>query len=66
MDPLVGAALDRVNDAVTGLPWAVLEEIKEKRTDRVPARSDLETNVAKAVHAIDALRSALLSVRWRP
>ncbi|MBI2856944.1 MAG: hypothetical protein HYX95_01370 [Chloroflexi bacterium] len=64
MDPLVKAALDRVNEAVSGLPWNELEDIKEKRTERVPAGRNLLVSVGPAIHAVDALRSALLSLPY--
>ncbi len=62
MDVLVKAAMDRVNEAVTAIHWTSLEEISAKRASRVPAGENLEVSIAKAVHAVDALKAALLSI----
>lgn len=47
MDALVRAALDRVNEAVT------------KLDERFLSGSQKEEAIAKAIHAVDALKSAL-------
>jgi len=52
MDALVKAALDKVNQAINNVPW-----------DSVHTQ-DQEDAAAKAIYAVDALKSALKAVDW--
>jgi hypothetical protein len=62
MDPLVKSALDRVNETLNHIPWKTLEEIKGKRSvDELESRN-IDNRISKAVHAVDALKSALKTI----
>jgi hypothetical protein len=59
MDALVKSALDRVNETVNHIPWNTLEEIKGKRSIDELDSHNIDNRISKAVHAVDALKSAL-------
>jgi hypothetical protein len=62
MDVLVKTALERVNETVNHIPWKTLEEVKGKRSiDELEARN-IENRISKAIHATDALKSALKTI----
>ena len=62
MDALVKSALERVNETVNHIPWKTLEEVKGGRSiDELESRN-IENRIAKAVHAVDALKSALRTI----
>ena len=62
MDDLVKTALERVNETVNHIPWKTLEDIKGKRSiDALEARN-VENRISKAIHAVDALKSALKTI----
>ena len=62
MDALVKSALERVNETVNHIPWKTLEEVKGKRSiDELESRN-IENRISKAVHAVDALKSALRTI----
>ena len=54
MDALVKAALERVNEAVINIP-----EPDIRKYDKVTVSLNRTKDIAKAIHAVDALKSAL-------
>ena len=62
MDTLVKSALERVLETVNHIPWKTLEEAKGKRSiDELESRN-IGNRIDKAVHAVDALKSALRTI----
>ncbi len=59
MDALVKAALERVNEAVTSIPEAKTL-LKSDKGSLILKRTE---EIAKAIHAVDALKSALKTLR---
>jgi hypothetical protein len=62
VDTLVKSALERVNDMVNHIPWKALEEIKGKGSISELESHNIENRISKAVHAVDALKSALKTI----
>jgi|MudIll2142460700_1097286.scaffolds.fasta_scaffold1123374_1 hypothetical protein len=62
MDVLVKSALERVIETVNHIPWKTLEEIKGKRSIDEMEAHNIENRISKAVHAVDALKSALKTI----
>ena len=62
MDALVKSALERVNETVSHIPWKTLEEIRGKRSIDELEAHNIENRISKAVHAVDALKSALKTI----
>jgi hypothetical protein len=62
MDVLVKTALERVNETVNHIPWKTLEEVKGKRSIDELEAHNIENRISKAVHAVDALKSALKTI----
>jgi flavin-binding protein dodecin len=62
MDTLVKSALERVNETVNHIPWKTLEELKGKTSVSELESHNIENRIAKAVHAVDALKSALKTI----
>jgi hypothetical protein len=62
MDVLVRTALERVNETVNHIPWKTLEEVKGKRSIDELEAHNIENRISKAVHAVDALKSALKTI----
>ena len=62
MDVLVKTALERVNETVNHIPWKTLEEVKGKRSIDELEAHNVENRISKAVHAVDALKSALKTI----
>ena len=62
MDVLVKSALERVNETVNHIPWKTLEEIKGKGSLNELETHNIENRISKAVHAVDALKSALKTI----
>jgi hypothetical protein len=58
MDALVKAALDRVNQTVNNIP-----ELNLKTTGAVSIYRDRTREISDAVRAVDALKSALKTLR---
>jgi hypothetical protein len=55
MDSLVKAALDKVNETVNNIP----EITTSTGPDKISLANDCEQEIKKAIHAVDALKSAL-------
>ena len=62
MDTLVKSALERVNETVNHIPWKTFEELKGKTSVSELESHNIENRIAKAVHAVDALKSALKTI----
>jgi hypothetical protein len=62
MDTLVKSALERVNETVNHIPWKTLEEVRGKSSTAELESRNIENRIAKAVHAVDALKSALRTI----
>jgi flavin-binding protein dodecin len=62
MDTLVKSALERVNETVNHIPWKTLEELKGKTSVSELESHNIENRIAKAVHAVDTLKSALKTI----
>jgi ribosomal protein L12E/L44/L45/RPP1/RPP2 len=62
MDDLVKSALERVQETVNHIPWKSLEELKVKTSISELESHNIENRIAKAVHAVDALKSALKTI----
>jgi hypothetical protein len=62
MDALVKSALERVNENVNHIPWKTLEEIKGRGSINELDSHNIENRISKAVHAVDALKSALKTI----
>jgi flavin-binding protein dodecin len=62
MDDLVKSALERVQETVNHIPWKSLEELKGKTSISELESHNIENRIAKAVHAVDALKSALKTI----
>jgi hypothetical protein len=58
MDALVKAALEKVNEAVASVNWVVWEEAKSG-SYADSTTNPLQDSIARAVHSVDALKSAL-------
>lgn len=62
MDALVKAAVEKVTESVESLPWDAIEEARNKNFYRDPIGPTISESVAKAIHSVDALKSALKAV----
>jgi uncharacterized protein with HEPN domain len=62
LDTLVKSALERVNETVNHIPWKTLEEIRGKRSIDELESHNIDNRISKAVHAVDALKSALKTI----
>jgi hypothetical protein len=62
MDTLVKTALERVNETINHIRWKTLEEIKGKRSVDDVESHNIENRISKAIHAVDALKSALKTI----
>jgi hypothetical protein len=61
MDALVKSALEKVQETVHKIPWDALEPNKGKQFN-VTQSENIKNSIDKAVHAVDALRSALKTI----
>jgi hypothetical protein len=62
MDALVKSALERVQETVNHIPWKTIEEVRGKSSINELESRNIENRIAKAVHATDALKSALRTI----
>jgi len=62
VDALVKSALERVQETVNHIQWKTLEDVKDKSSISELESRNLENRIAKAVHAVDALKSALKTI----
>lgn len=62
MDALVDAALAKVNEAVGAIPWDEVEGLKSGGLVHTAIRDRITQRVGTAIHAVDALKSALKAV----
>lgn len=62
MDALVKSALERVQETVNHIPWKTIEEVRGRSSINELESHNIANRIAKAVHAVDALKSALRTI----